>query len=101
MLDQGPTIALWGARYPGQLDPITDVEGWRIDAETKRDIANAASSIQYHQNSWRPPGNPTKGAETLGGLSAFNCQMQPTGADPVLAVLVFLNLLEGHSNCFA
>ena len=38
VLDQGPTIALWGARHPGQLDPITDVEGWHIDAATKHDI---------------------------------------------------------------
>ena len=38
VLDQGPTIALWGARHPGQLDPITDVEGWHIDAATKADI---------------------------------------------------------------
>jgi aryl-alcohol dehydrogenase-like predicted oxidoreductase len=38
VLDQGPTIALWGARHPGQLDPISDVEGWHIDAATKHDI---------------------------------------------------------------
>jgi aryl-alcohol dehydrogenase-like predicted oxidoreductase len=38
VLDQGPTAALWGARHPGQLEPIIDVEGWHIDAETKRDI---------------------------------------------------------------
>jgi aryl-alcohol dehydrogenase-like predicted oxidoreductase len=38
VLDQGPTIALWGARHPGQLDPISDVEGWHIDAATKQDI---------------------------------------------------------------
>jgi aryl-alcohol dehydrogenase-like predicted oxidoreductase len=38
VLDQGPTIALWGARHPRQLDPITDVEGWHIDAATKQDI---------------------------------------------------------------
>src|ERR1700722_3085097 len=38
VLDQGPTIALWGARHPGQLDPIGDVEGWHIDAATKSDI---------------------------------------------------------------
>ena len=36
VLDQGPTIALWGARHPGQLDPIVDVEGWHIDAATKQ-----------------------------------------------------------------
>jgi aryl-alcohol dehydrogenase-like predicted oxidoreductase len=38
VLDQGPTIALWGARRPGQLDPISDVEGWHIDAATKHEI---------------------------------------------------------------
>src|SRR6201993_3669837 len=26
VLDQGPTIALWGARNPGQLDPIDEIE---------------------------------------------------------------------------
>jgi aryl-alcohol dehydrogenase-like predicted oxidoreductase len=38
VLDQGPTIALWGARNPGQLDPVGDVDGWHIDATTKSDI---------------------------------------------------------------
>jgi aryl-alcohol dehydrogenase-like predicted oxidoreductase len=39
VLDQGPTIALWGARHPGQLDPISEIDGWTIDAETKAEIA--------------------------------------------------------------
>lgn len=38
VLDQGPTIALWGARRPDQLDAIADVEGWKIDAATKAEI---------------------------------------------------------------
>ncbi|NHN87824.1 aldo/keto reductase [Acetobacter conturbans] len=38
VLDQGPTIALWGARHPGQLDAIRDVDGWHIDDKTKADI---------------------------------------------------------------
>jgi aryl-alcohol dehydrogenase-like predicted oxidoreductase len=38
VLDQGPTIALWGARHRRQLDPIGDVEGWHIDAATKAEI---------------------------------------------------------------
>jgi diketogulonate reductase-like aldo/keto reductase len=38
VLDQGPTIALWGARNPSQLDPIGDVEGWHIDPATKAEI---------------------------------------------------------------
>jgi aryl-alcohol dehydrogenase-like predicted oxidoreductase len=38
VLDQGPTIALWGARRPEQLDPLDEVEGWRIDETSRRDI---------------------------------------------------------------
>jgi len=38
VLDQGPTIALWGARRPEQLDPVNEIEGWHIDEPSRRDI---------------------------------------------------------------
>jgi aryl-alcohol dehydrogenase-like predicted oxidoreductase len=38
VLDQGPTIALWGARNPSQIDPVGEIEGWHIDAATKAEI---------------------------------------------------------------
>ncbi|GAN80966.1 aldo/keto reductase [Acidocella aminolytica] len=38
VLDQGPTVALWGARHPGQLDPVPDAMGWTLDAEGKMEI---------------------------------------------------------------
>jgi aryl-alcohol dehydrogenase-like predicted oxidoreductase len=38
VLDQGSTIALWGARNPDQLAPLAEIEGWRIDADTLRDM---------------------------------------------------------------
>jgi aryl-alcohol dehydrogenase-like predicted oxidoreductase len=38
VLDQGPTIALWGARSPQQLDPLGEIEGWHLDAETRAAI---------------------------------------------------------------
>ncbi len=38
VLDQGRTIALWGARRPEQLAPMAEVEGWRIDAKTMLEI---------------------------------------------------------------
>jgi aryl-alcohol dehydrogenase-like predicted oxidoreductase len=38
VLDQGPTIALWGARSPEQLDPINEVDDWHIDATAKAQI---------------------------------------------------------------
>jgi len=38
MLDQGITTALWGARHPGQLQPVDEVTGWRLDAATRAEI---------------------------------------------------------------
>ncbi len=38
VLDQGPTIALWGARRPEQLEPVGDIDGWHIDEAAKKDI---------------------------------------------------------------
>jgi aryl-alcohol dehydrogenase-like predicted oxidoreductase len=38
LLDQGATTALWGARHPGQLQPIDEVFGWSLDAAAKAEI---------------------------------------------------------------
>jgi aryl-alcohol dehydrogenase-like predicted oxidoreductase len=38
MLDQGITTALWGARHPGQLQPVDEVAGWSLDASAKAEI---------------------------------------------------------------
>jgi aryl-alcohol dehydrogenase-like predicted oxidoreductase len=38
VLDQGHTIALWGARRPDQLDPVHEIEGWHIDDAARREI---------------------------------------------------------------
>jgi aryl-alcohol dehydrogenase-like predicted oxidoreductase len=38
LLDQGDTIALWGARRPAQLEPVDDVMGWQLDDEANRRI---------------------------------------------------------------
>ena len=38
VLDQGRTIALWGARRPAQLDAVEDTMGWDLDERTKRRI---------------------------------------------------------------
>jgi len=39
MLDKAPNhIALWGARRPGQLEPITEMMGWSLDGEDFRVI---------------------------------------------------------------
>ncbi|HEY2559256.1 MAG TPA: aldo/keto reductase [Caldimonas sp.] len=38
ILDQGPTVALWGARRPEQLDGIDAAFGWRLDADDLRRI---------------------------------------------------------------
>src|SRR5438876_4148106 len=38
MLDQGITAALWGARHPGQLQPVAEVSGWQLDVSAKAEI---------------------------------------------------------------
>jgi aryl-alcohol dehydrogenase-like predicted oxidoreductase len=38
MLDQGITTALWGARHPGQLQPVDEVIGWSLDSSAKAEI---------------------------------------------------------------
>jgi aryl-alcohol dehydrogenase-like predicted oxidoreductase len=38
LLDQGATTALWGARHPGQLQPVDKVFGWSLDAAAKAEI---------------------------------------------------------------
>jgi aryl-alcohol dehydrogenase-like predicted oxidoreductase len=38
LLDQGATTALWGARHPGQLQPIDEVVGWSLDTAAKAEI---------------------------------------------------------------
>ena len=38
VLDKGPTIALWGARHTGQLDPIDEIAGWHSDPASMRAI---------------------------------------------------------------
>ena len=40
MLDQGPTIALWGARRVDQLAPLDEIDGWRVD-DAARDAIDA------------------------------------------------------------
>ncbi|MXV35561.1 MULTISPECIES: aldo/keto reductase [unclassified Saccharibacter] len=38
VLDQGPTIALWGARKPEQISGIADVFGWSLTEEDKKAV---------------------------------------------------------------
>jgi aryl-alcohol dehydrogenase-like predicted oxidoreductase len=38
LLDQGATTALWGARHPGQLQPVDEVFGWSLGPAAKAAI---------------------------------------------------------------
>lgn len=39
VLDQpGADIALWGARHPGQLDPLSEIWDWSLDAQDLKEI---------------------------------------------------------------
>jgi aryl-alcohol dehydrogenase-like predicted oxidoreductase len=39
-LDQGITVALWGARRPDQLKPVGEVSFWSLDAATRAEVDN-------------------------------------------------------------
>jgi aryl-alcohol dehydrogenase-like predicted oxidoreductase len=38
ILDQGVTVALWGARHPDQMQPVEEVVGWCLSAASKAEI---------------------------------------------------------------
>jgi len=38
LLDQGVTTALWGARHPAQLQPVSEVFGWSLDGDAMAEI---------------------------------------------------------------
>jgi aryl-alcohol dehydrogenase-like predicted oxidoreductase len=38
VLDMGADVALWGARNPQQLEPVAQVSGWSLDAQTLKEI---------------------------------------------------------------
>jgi len=38
MLEQGITTSLWGARQPGQLQPVDQIAGWKLDASALMEI---------------------------------------------------------------
>lgn len=38
VLDQGPTVALWGARKPEQIEGIDDAFGWELSAQDRNEI---------------------------------------------------------------
>ena len=38
VLDKGPTVALWGARRPDQLDPLDEISDWALDQAALSEI---------------------------------------------------------------
>ncbi len=63
ILDQGPTIALWGARRPEQLDPVDEVMGWSLDSAARQEIDRIlAATIQdpVGPDFMAPPPRPAK-----------------------------------------
>jgi aryl-alcohol dehydrogenase-like predicted oxidoreductase len=51
ILDQGETIALWGARRPEQLAAVDEVIGWSLDAASRAEI-----DLILLANVWDPVG---------------------------------------------
>jgi aryl-alcohol dehydrogenase-like predicted oxidoreductase len=64
VLDQGDTIALWGARHPEQLEPARTAMGWKLDDMAKRyieEIIRHALKDPVGPESTTPP-SPCKSA---------------------------------------
>jgi aryl-alcohol dehydrogenase-like predicted oxidoreductase len=89
VLDQGPTIALWGARRPEQLAPIKDVLGWQLDDDARRAIDRIlAETITDPVGPWfmAPPARDRSGvyARSVGGAAGDSRGMSPhTGLEPI------------------
>jgi aryl-alcohol dehydrogenase-like predicted oxidoreductase len=65
LLDQGATTALWGARHPGQLQPIDEVFGWSLDAAAKARVDNILRELitePVGPEFMAPPQRPSFGA---------------------------------------
>ncbi len=69
VLDQpGITSALWGARHPGQLDPINDIMGWHLDDTALSEIDRIVRSTikdPIGPEFMAPPARSTPTANTL------------------------------------
>ena len=65
VLDRGNTIALWGARYPEQLEPVEAAMGWKLDDMAKSYIETV---VRYTVND---PGGPEFTVPTSRGKPAL------------------------------
>jgi aryl-alcohol dehydrogenase-like predicted oxidoreductase len=66
VLDRGPTVALWGARRPDQLDAVSGVLGWTLDAPALRaidDILQRNIRAAIGPEFMAPPPRATAGGE--------------------------------------
>jgi aryl-alcohol dehydrogenase-like predicted oxidoreductase len=67
LLDQGRIVALWGARRPDQLTPVSEAMGWSLDDAAMREIdAILTATIQdpVGPEFMAPPARAAKLAET-------------------------------------
>jgi aryl-alcohol dehydrogenase-like predicted oxidoreductase len=65
VLDQGDTVALWGARRPAQLDTVADTLRWELDGQAKRHIGELLQRIVRDPVGRGFLAPPTRQAEAL------------------------------------
>ena len=85
LLDRGPIVALWGARRPDQVAPVSDAMGWSLDDATMRDIDRIlAETIKdpVGPEFMAPPARSRAGTPNAGTLRKSNSQVRfPSGAE--------------------
>jgi aldo/keto reductase family protein len=75
VLDRAPnTMALWGARQPGQLDPVGDVLGWKISADAMAEIDRiVAQHVRTPFGAWRAIGSVAAGRLAVWSPASRRC----------------------------
>jgi aryl-alcohol dehydrogenase-like predicted oxidoreductase len=74
VLDQGDTVALWGARRPAQLDPVQETMGWKLDHQAKTRID------EILKQTVKDPVGPEFGSAFAGTLGAWGLVSCPANS---------------------
>ena len=94
ILDQGASVALWGARKPEQLAPIGEVSGWRVDFDTRTMIDSILAETitdPVGPDFMAPPARPSPRCRRAARRRAR--MMAPAGAAFVAVVVMALLVL--------
>jgi hypothetical protein len=74
---------LWGARHPGQLQPVGEVTGWELDASAKAEIDRILKATISDAGAQRRGGISEPTSRTIDGRASASCFHMPFTSDDV------------------